>query len=276
VAHLASAAATRTVAAAQWAWNAAMSANPIGLVIAAVVALVAGFILLYKRSERFRAIVQAVMAASRKAIDAVWKVLQRVGHFIGVVLVTYWRVYSTAAKVAWNVVRTVVTTVIGKVVSIVQGARARLVAVWDAVKAAAVRVWNALRDTVVSVVTRIVEKAADVREKFGNAFQGILDKGREVFAALLAPIQKVIDLVEKVVDAISNIKLPDIDLPNIPGLRAIAVPVAGRAAPAGGGDTVNIHLPLLAALDQRMIALLITALENYYRRRGQRVQLVAS
>ncbi|WP_187261334.1 phage tail tape measure protein [Pontibacter beigongshangensis] len=46
--------ATRTSAAAQWLLNAAMTANPIGLVVGAVAALVGGFILLYNRSEAVR------------------------------------------------------------------------------------------------------------------------------------------------------------------------------------------------------------------------------
>lgn len=50
---------TKAMAAAQWLLNAAMSANPIGLVIVAIVALIAIFILAYKHSETFRRIVQA-------------------------------------------------------------------------------------------------------------------------------------------------------------------------------------------------------------------------
>lgn len=39
---------------AQWLLNVAMSANPIGLIIAAVVGLVAAFVVLWKKSEKFR------------------------------------------------------------------------------------------------------------------------------------------------------------------------------------------------------------------------------
>ncbi|MCC2546404.1 hypothetical protein LJY25_08105 [Hymenobacter sp. BT175] len=46
--------ATRASAAAQWLLNAAMSANPIGMVVAAVALLVGGLITLYERSERVR------------------------------------------------------------------------------------------------------------------------------------------------------------------------------------------------------------------------------
>lgn len=66
-AMIAGAAATGIVTAAQWAWNAALSANPIGLVILAVVALVAGFVLLWNKCETFR---NAVKAAGDLAVAA--------------------------------------------------------------------------------------------------------------------------------------------------------------------------------------------------------------
>lgn len=53
-------AAQKVATAAQWLFNAAMSANPIGLIIAAVVALAAGFVVLYKKCEGFRNIVNAM------------------------------------------------------------------------------------------------------------------------------------------------------------------------------------------------------------------------
>jgi phage-related protein len=46
--------AEKAAAVAQWALNAAMSANPIGLVIAAIAGLVAGFIALWNNCEGFR------------------------------------------------------------------------------------------------------------------------------------------------------------------------------------------------------------------------------
>ena len=63
--------ATAAWTAAQWLLNAALDANPIGIVIVAVAALTAGIILAYKHSETFRAIVQAAMQGVVAAFNAV-------------------------------------------------------------------------------------------------------------------------------------------------------------------------------------------------------------
>lgn len=60
---LAVAAAQKVATAAQWAFNAAMSANPIGLAVIALAALVAGFVLAYKKCEWFRDMVDGAVTA---------------------------------------------------------------------------------------------------------------------------------------------------------------------------------------------------------------------
>lgn len=81
-ASIAASAAAKAMAAAQWLLNAAMSANPIGLVVIALVALVAGIVIAYKKSETFRDIVQKAMKAVAAAFGWVvdgfgkaWKAL---------------------------------------------------------------------------------------------------------------------------------------------------------------------------------------------------------
>ncbi|RLL68132.1 hypothetical protein D7M15_16230 [Streptomyces sp. Z26] len=68
VAMLATAAGAKILAAGQWLVNAAMRANPIGLVITALVALGAGLVLAYKKSATFRAVVQGAMRGAMGAM----------------------------------------------------------------------------------------------------------------------------------------------------------------------------------------------------------------
>jgi hypothetical protein len=67
----AAAAGAKAWAATQWLLNAAMSANPIGLVILAIVALVAAVVIAYKNSETFRDIVNKAWKSVKDAISAV-------------------------------------------------------------------------------------------------------------------------------------------------------------------------------------------------------------
>lgn len=68
-AEKAAAVASKVFAAGQWLVNAALTANPIGLVIVGVAALVAGFILAYKKSETFRNIVNKLWDALKKYVS---------------------------------------------------------------------------------------------------------------------------------------------------------------------------------------------------------------
>ncbi|WP_280248552.1 phage tail tape measure protein [Nocardia abscessus] len=65
--------ATMAWSAVQWVLNAALSANPIGLVVVAIGALVAGIVLAYKNSETFRNIVEGAWNAVKTAISFVWE-----------------------------------------------------------------------------------------------------------------------------------------------------------------------------------------------------------
>lgn len=63
---------TKVWAAVQWVLNAALSANPIGLLIVGLVALGAGLVIAYKNSETFRNIVQAAWEGVQTAVAFAW------------------------------------------------------------------------------------------------------------------------------------------------------------------------------------------------------------
>ena len=84
----------RAMAIAQWAINAAMTANPIGLIITAVTLLVAGFIIAYKNSETFRNFIQGL-----------WEMFKKLGSFIVSIpsmVVGIWDGLILKTKEIWN------------------------------------------------------------------------------------------------------------------------------------------------------------------------------
>jgi phage-related protein len=66
------AAATGTATAAQWSLNSALLANPIGLVVIAIGALVGAFVLAWKHSETFRDIVRGALGVVHGAAMGLW------------------------------------------------------------------------------------------------------------------------------------------------------------------------------------------------------------
>ena len=73
------AAAQAIATAAQWAFNAALTANPIGLVVVAVAALVAGLVILYKKFESVRTVIKALLAPMKAAIDGLGWLAKKLG-----------------------------------------------------------------------------------------------------------------------------------------------------------------------------------------------------
>jgi hypothetical protein len=90
VATIASTVASKAARVAVVAWtvaqkllNLAMRANPIGIVITVVAALVAAIIAAYKNSQTFRDVVKKAGEIAKNAFDAVWKAVKPVVDFIG-------------------------------------------------------------------------------------------------------------------------------------------------------------------------------------------------
>lgn len=82
---LAVAGVTRAVTAGQWLLNAALTANPIGIVVMAVAALIAGLVYLYNTCEPVRAVFDKVFGWIGNKISTVVDKLRSVGEFLGLI-----------------------------------------------------------------------------------------------------------------------------------------------------------------------------------------------
>jgi methyl-accepting chemotaxis protein len=98
-AAVAGAAATGLVTVAQWALNAAMDANPIGIVVVALAALAAGMIYAYNNSETFRHIVQAI---GDVFTDILWPALKKVGEYLSDFFAPAFAAAAEAVSKAWG------------------------------------------------------------------------------------------------------------------------------------------------------------------------------
>lgn len=86
VAMIAQATASKVATASQWLLNAALSANPIGLVIVAVGLLVGAFVLAYKKIEPFRNLVNSIWEKMKGIVNTIKNssIGQAVGKLLGI------------------------------------------------------------------------------------------------------------------------------------------------------------------------------------------------
>lgn len=294
VAEIARAAATKIVAAAQWLLNAAMNANPIGLVIVAITALVAAFVWLWNNCEDFRnfwiGLWEGILAFIGPIWDGIVKIFQDAWAWIVGVwdqAKPYFQAIWDAIKIifsvvaawfgnmfqsAWNAIKTIWSVVTGffsgiwegikKVFSVVatwfegmfKTAWTAIKTVWDTVVNYFKLVWAGISG-VFSVVKSVLsgdfsgawEAIKSVWDKAKGFFQGIWDGIKNVFGsvaswfgdtfgaamdAIKAPINWVIDGINKMIDGLNSLsfEVPD-------------------WVPEIGGQTIGFnigHLPRLA------------------------------
>lgn len=189
--------ASKAAAAAQWLWNAAMSANPIGLIVIAIVAVVAAVIIMYKKFGWFRDFVNAVWAGILAVIRGVWSwiksnwplliaiLLGPIGLVVGLIIKNFGKVKAIVSDVA---------DFIGRVLG----------AAFNAIKTVAAP---------------------------------ILDGLRTAFGLIHSAIQPVIDALNVVKDVIGKIKIPSGIAKLIPGMHTTGVTYASPGVPVtrGGG-----------------------------------------
>lgn len=145
---LAGAAATGVMAGAQWALNAAMTANPIGLIIVGIAALVAGLVIAYKKSDTFRKIVTAAFGAVKDA--ALWA--------------------FNWVKSHWPLLLAILTGPIGIAVLVITKN-------WDRIKSGAA----AVKDFIVDKFVALVSFYRSMPARIGKAVRGMFDGIKEAF-----------------------------------------------------------------------------------------------
>jgi hypothetical protein len=140
-AMVASAAWTGIVTAAQWAWNVALSANPIGLIVLAIAAVVAAVVLLWKHSDGFRKFWIGAWSMIKHAALVVWS----------------W------VKSNWKLLLAILTGPIGLAVRYIAGH-------WSQIKAGA----GAVKDWIVGKFTALTTWFGGLPSRIGKALKGLV------------------------------------------------------------------------------------------------------
>lgn len=287
----------KRAAAGQLALNAAMLANPVGLVVVAVVALVAAIVLLWKKCEGFRTVVTAVWKAAAAGAVAAWRIIRTAVSTVLTAIRGYLNAFKTAATGVWNAIQLVaslawkgirlyVQAVFTALKLYITAYKTVVILIWRAIEAAARVAWNGIK-AIVQGVIRVISSISSTLNSLvnGSAWASLKRKAGDIFGAVLTPINavrtaidKVIEAVRTLIDWLGKIKVPKISLPKIPGLSSgpTAAPsglVAGpravastTASSSGAGTVVNVYGALDPVAVARQVRQILASDER--RRRG--------
>lgn len=219
-AQVASSAATKAAAAAQWLLNAAMSANPIGLVIAAVLALVAAFVVLWKKSETFREFWIGLWEKIKEVAGTVWEAITGFFSAAWEKIKEIWSVCKEFFSGVWNGIRSVFLGVIKFYSTIFSGAFNIVKNIWNKAAGFFSGIWSGIRRVFSGVgkwFTQIFQGAwrgimnvfSGVGRFFGGIWNTIKEKftnigqklGESIGGAFKKAINAVLRTVENVVNA---------------------------------------------------------------------------
>lgn len=183
---------------------AVLMANPIVLIIAAIAALVAGFIYLWNTSEEFRNfwinLWNAIKETAKAVVDAIvtffTETIPNALTALGEFFKSIWEAIKTGVSTAWNAIKETIS-------SIVNGIKDFLTGAWDAIKTGASTAWNAVKTTVTTVWDGIksgVSSAVNgVKETISGAWNAVKSTTTSVWNGIKSAVSSAIEGVKSTI-----------------------------------------------------------------------------
>lgn len=161
---------TNGVAVAQGVLNAIMSANPIGLIIIAITALVAAFAYLWNNSEGFRQfwidLWEKITNAVNVAIEFVKKIFNGIVNFFSTAIKNIKSTFSNG----FNAVKSTITNIFNGIKTFISG-------VWNGIKSFFSNIWNGIKgifsNSLNNIKTTVTSVVNTIKSNISSVFNGI-------------------------------------------------------------------------------------------------------
>ncbi len=202
---------------AMLAVNAAMKANPIGLVISLIAGLVAGFLYLWNTSEEFRNFWIGLWEIIKTTASGVWEAIKSAADNVITALQTGWEAFTTffstlwtnisnAVSTAWEFIKNVVSVGL-QTIGLIISAAVQIIAlpfqfIWENCKGIIQKAWDKIKN-IVTVGVNVVKTVITV---VFNAIKAYITIVVNIWQTIISTAWNVIKtVVTTVVNAIKNV-----------------------------------------------------------------------
>ena len=223
------AAATEGATVAQWLLNVAMAANPVGLLVAAIIGLIAVIVVLWNKSDEFRGFWIGLWEKLKEvvgiAIGKIQTVISKIFDFFKNnwqnILLFMTNPFAAFFKYAYENLNSFKE----KVDSVVNAVKSVFSSMWSTLKTKAKEAWEGIKETFSTVAeffqktfSNAWQKVKDVFSTGGKIFdgikEGIVDSFKNIVNSIIRGINKIIkipfDELNRKLNAIRSIKIGNI------------------------------------------------------------------
>lgn len=183
-------------------FNAVMAANPIGLIVIAIGALIAAVTLLITHFEEFK-----------EFFAATWETIKEIAEVVGQAIANAFTAAWDAIKNAWSVVSDFFAGIWDNIkaafANVGEWFTDLFTKAWDGIKTA----WGAVGDFFTDIWDGIKNTFSGIGEWFKGVFEGARDIIEKIWESVTeivkAPINFLIKGLNKFIDALNKIQIPD-------------------------------------------------------------------
>lgn len=187
------------------ALNAVLGANPIGIVVVAIVGLVTSFTILWNKSEAFRNFWIGLWNAIKSTVSTV---VSSISSFLS----SAWNAISSTISTVWNGIKAVITTVVNGISSVItsvfNGIKSFITGVWNGISSVTSTVWNAIVGFVTSYINNVKTVITTVFNAIKNVvttvWNGIKTVTSTVWNAIKTAVSTPVNAIKSVVTSVWN------------------------------------------------------------------------
>lgn len=177
---------------AQWLLNVAMNANPIGLVVAAIVGLVAAFVVLWNKSEAFREFWINLWEKIKEIASSVWEAIKEFFSSAWDYIKEIWSKAKEFFSGVWEGIKAIFSVVKDWFANVFQTAWDGIKNIWNAVTGFFNGIWNGIT----SIFSTVKTFFSDIFSEAWEAIKKAFSKAGDFFDDVWTTIKDVFDISE--------------------------------------------------------------------------------